>query len=275
MNKHKQRDKFGSTENFGQAGIFLLDQAKLLKGLISIKLQNRATKLKTLIAAIGQTAESIAILGVKGYSNDCIMLCRAFIERLINCCYLLVCDEDEFKNFKLHFVQKRFRKLNRSIEVRGIKIEIKSNAKVDKELLPDLYEALNKFTSKAGKERIQWTDKGIVDRIRIIEERSKVNIAILMLSKLLIYEDASEALHGTLYGCIFHYGICEPGEDLLKQGKRDIYIRQNLTLLFWQNGLMIHELISMLDSYHKDTEIIRQSAKNCSLIKKAIKHSNQ
>lgn len=267
--------KFGSKENFGEAGIFLLDQAKLFKKLISLKLQGRAAILKPLILVIAQTAEGIAILGVKGYPNDCIMLCRAFIERLINCCYLLVCEQDEFRNFKLYFFQKQFRKLNRSIESKKIKIEVKSNLKIDSALFPDLYEALDKFTAKRGKEKTKWTDKSIVDRIKIIEERSRINVGILMLAILWIYEDASEALHGTLYGSLFHYGVCGSGENPWQQGRIDIYLRQLLTMIFWQNGLMIHELISILDGYHRDAEILKQSSIKRSLIKKAMEYTNQ
>ena len=76
-----------------------------------------------------------------------------------------------------------------------------------------------------------------------------------MLAVVPTYEDASEALHGTLYGSTFHLGIFQPGVQIAGEDSVEHHLCQNFTMLFWIQGLAINELNKMLTHQFKLDEI--------------------
>jgi hypothetical protein len=55
-----------------------------------------------------------------------------------------------------------------------------------------------KFTSERGREKTRWTDVSLSGRAAVVD--AKVGKTGLFMCLLTVYADASEALHGTLYG---------------------------------------------------------------------------
>ncbi|WP_349362242.1 MULTISPECIES: DUF5677 domain-containing protein [unclassified Paenibacillus] len=183
------------------------------------------------------------------------MIARSYVERMVNFLYLQVCDEDDFNSFQLHTTQKAYRRLERSIATTKGKVSIAYTGK-DQVSLPNLEEAINRFTSKSGKEITHWTPVSLDKRIEIISERSKIKPSIMLMCKLNIYEDASEALHGTLYGSLFHLGVFSPGTKLSDPNDLLQHYTSLKTTIFWTCGLLTHDLFTLINEKHSNIEDI-------------------
>ncbi len=113
----------------------------------------------------------------------------------------------------------------------------------DFELPSAIMAAVAKFTSERGREKTRWTNVPLPDRAAVIE--AKLGSTGLFMSLLTIYADASEALHGTLYGAIFHLGVCDvPPPDDQTSLTRHLY--QTLSALYLMAGASIDTLFSLL-----------------------------
>jgi hypothetical protein len=268
---------FGTEEVRNSIKGFLIAQSSIIHYLFSQhKLDQRTEQIKVLLGSCCQTASAIAKLSDNPgfFLAECIILARAFMEKIINFCYLLVCDSDEFERFIKHTVQKSYRKLNRSMTVGDIKLGVKFTGKIDINSNKLLKESLEEFTSERGREKTHWTTVNLKDRIRIISERSKLNPHGFMMNLLSIYDDASEALHGTLYGCSFHTGAYEPNIDQNNPVEVKLNIEKNITLLLWGLGIAFHQGILLLSEKNDIKEIAEKSTHNFEnsfeLIEKAL-----
>ena len=76
----------------------------------------------------------------------------------------------------------------------------------------------------------------------VIDYSGEIDITLIMMALEVIYDDASEALHGTLYGCTFHLGAYDADqgnkgvEDKIKRH------RKNLTMIFYFLGRLLGDL---------------------------------
>lgn len=259
---------FGSEEHTAKLHEFFVSEATLLRRLASSKLSGRAGELMPVLMGTSYTCLAMSLMAPHPLLNECFMLSRAFLERVINCCYLMVCDEDELRRFQLHTIQKAYRKLDREVTAGEESFAVRFTGEIDKKSIPQLQEALDTFTSRSGREITHWSPTTLSDRIRVIGERSKVNIKVLLIATLAIYEDASEALHGTFYGSTFHLGVFEPGarissdETSLKRRSRE-----GFSMLYWLGGLMLSELIKLVGEQNGLSEIVSVSKENLEKIK--------
>lgn len=239
---------FGSKETTQKFTNFLLAQSSILHKLLSEDLKNERIKtLKIVVGSICQTATAIAILAEKDLSNESTMLARGFIEKVINFMYVVIADEEEYKNYLMYSKQKAFRKLDREVVVGKYKIGTKFGGLDEFEISDDLQDSLNLFTGKKGGEKTRWTKKTIEERLASVEERSSIKAPLLMLMILDVYENASEALHGTFYGCAFHTGYYLPE---FRRGQKKMAERReqkNISLLVVNIGSAISQVISFIE----------------------------
>ena len=68
----------------------------------------------------------------------------------------------------------------------------------------------------------------------------------LFMSLITIYADASEALHGTIYGAVFHLGAYNIGSVPTDQESLDRHRHATLCCLYLMTGGAIDTLISLL-----------------------------
>jgi Family of unknown function (DUF5677) len=240
----------------------LLAQCSILKGITSQNLHPRAQEIRIVLATIANNAYAVAKLGNEGLLNECTVLARAFLERVISFCYLMVCPDEEYRNYRLYTIQKGFRKLDRSATAGDTSIRLRWSGNLDTKSIPHLEEAIRQYTSGRGHEITRWTKKTITEQIELIGKETKANVGVLLMNYLSIYEDASEALHGTLYGCYFHLGAHKPGIDTINTEELEISVQKNLTLLAWTCAQMIHELIIVLGKDNQLATFVEGSKKN-------------
>jgi hypothetical protein len=139
-------------------------------------LDKRSSEVIVLLASSCQTASAIAKLSEHPdyFLGECYILARAFIEKIINYCYLQVCDDDEYNRFIKHTIQKSYRKLDRKIIIDEYELGLKYSAIPDCNSNPILKDSISEFTSKKGKEKTRWTMKRLEERIDTIQKNSKL-----------------------------------------------------------------------------------------------------
>jgi len=229
-------------------------------------LDKRSSEVIVLLGSSCQTASAIAKLSEHPdvFLGECYVLARAFIEKIINYCYLLVCDDEEHRRFIKHTIQKSYRKLDRKIIVGENELSLKHSPMVDCNAHPILKDSISEFTSKSGKEITRWTIKRLEDRIDIIQKNSKLKPIIFMMNVFSIYEDASEALHGTLYGCSFQGGYYNPNFDHTNPEEANKSVQKYTAMLLWNLVLLFHQVILLIseknniDDYLKASTLIEE-----------------
>ena len=100
-----------------------------------------------------------------------------------------------------------------------------------------------------------------------------MNIGLFMLNTLSIYDDASESLHGTMYGCSYHTWAYDPSINHLDKEAVKENTLKNITLLCWQLGEMLNETVALLSKNNDLSEFVKASnenSKNTLNIMKAI-----
>jgi len=272
---------FGSADVRRKLKGFLWSQSGIVYNLTKIELSERAENLKIILGSCCQTATAIALLSESPdyFLGECIVLARAFLEKIINFCYLQVCDQEDYDKYISYTVQKSYRKLDRSVTIGEMKLGIKFIGEIDIDSNPLLKKGLEDFTTEKGREKTRWTNKNIEDRIKIICERSKIKPGCLIISLLSIYEDASEALHGTLYGCGFPTGVFIPSFDKENPSELKKYIEKQTALLLWELGIMFHQAILLLGEKNSIEDLIKKSTNNYErsfeLMEKALKREDE
>lgn len=221
----------------------------------------RVARLFSLYSVVIEDAISIRILCENARINQAYIVSRALLERITNFCFLQLCTDPEFSDYVDYSLNKAGRSLDRSIEANGkVKARIALNGG-DFELPPEISAAIAKFTSERGREKTRWTNVSLPDRAAVIE--AKLGNTGLFMSLLTIYADASEALHGTLYGAAFHLGAYQasPPHD---QESLDQHRHQTLSALYLMAGGGIDTLFSVLaslgDSHFKDVALASKNA---------------
>ena len=232
----------------------------------------RVLSLYHLMLSIYLTGSAINLLTLNNYLGESYMLARALLEKLINYMYLLVCEENEYKKYLNYTKQRGYRVLNRSFTAGNQKVELKWAGSVNLDDYPELKEAVSQFTSSKGKAVTRWTSLSLADRLNVIGEKATINITALMYSMLGIYEDASEALHGSLYGTTFNYGFF--GGKIPSNTKEfaETYRNQMLTL-FFALGTSIASLIEVISVVYptdKVKDFVRRSGINYEALKEYI-----
>lgn len=237
----------GTPEGARRLAGFLDEQIRALIGLEPAVRESRnirVAKLYALYAAIIEDAISIRLVGDDSRTNQAYILERALLERLINFCFLQLCTEAEFKDYLDYTLNKVARRLDRSIEVQG---EVRARIALaggDFELPSELAGAVAKFTSERGREKTRWTNVSVPERAAVVD--AKVGKTGLFMSLLTVYADASEALHGTLYGAVFHLGAYDPGLVPKDEASLQAHHCQTLSTLYLLAGGSVDDLLKFL-----------------------------
>lgn len=155
--------------------------------------------------------KSIILLYKNNHHRDMIILTRPFLESIINVGYICAKGSDAVLASKKYAYQKGFRDLFREIEINGF--NVRSNLKnyvseFEKAMPANMTLALQDFTSKKGKEIMEWTEDNNKTKVEVIGKRfgTKVN-GLLTFSFFTIYRDVSEIIHNSYYGARIFLGM--------------------------------------------------------------------
>jgi hypothetical protein len=145
--------------------------------------------------------------------RDCFPIARSAVETLINAAYVLAGAESVADKAIRHAQQKFHRDLNKFIGRGEYKLDIAGSPLPAIQDQTDLKKALEEFTTARGREK-NWTDDSVPMRIeRIGQTLGIVPASGLLGAYALIYGDASEIIHGSLFGIqLFYHGRAKSPE---------------------------------------------------------------
>jgi hypothetical protein len=226
------------------------------------KVERRLNALYPLMFVIIHSARSMLMLSKTQYVTEVFILARAFMERCINLSYLILCDGGEFDNYMDYSMQKGYRAgCSKAETAKLIGVERKN-------IVPNewLKKRMDKYTSKKGKPVNRWTDLSFEKRLEFLNnERADLfdDYKIALFKN--IYEDASEASHGTLYGALFVMGIFEG--TMCRKGIT-YYMYGYMSLLFNNFGHLVDNIFKVIvDNSSLDiSSFIERSKQNDSLL---------
>ncbi len=262
--KQKEADRDADLTN--KMRDILLIESDIIYNLFkkSKTLDKRSSDIIVLLGSSCQTASAIAKLSEHPdiFLGECYILARAFIEKIINYCYLLVCEDDEYQRFFKYAIQKSFRKLDQKKTIDEHELGLRYSGLPDFDSNPILQDAISAFTSKAGKELKSWTSKSLDKRISTILKNSKLEPVIFMTNVLSIYEDASEAVHGSLYGCTFQGGFYYPNFNHTNLAEGNKNLQKCTAFLLWGIVLLFHQTILLISENNHIDEYVDVSSLN-------------
>ena len=182
--------------------------------------------------AAGGSVESIMKLTnvPSGSARDCYPIARSVVETMINASYVLACGTDVANQAIRHAKQKYHRDMDRTFGGGEYSLRLHAVGIEDRNLSEELATAILEFTSKKGREK-NWTEKSVTERIFVVGDKLSDVVAYELLGAYaIVYGDASEITHGSLYGInLFFFGRektpCSLSDfvDVTKNHVRGIY----------------------------------------------------
>lgn len=243
-----------------EASQFFASELMLLKEAVPKIVDERLGKTAVLLISCGQTGAALLQLAnqIDTFSSETIMLARAFMEKITNFCYVGVCDDKEYRAFLLHPIYKHYHNVAKPKIEDDLNL-IAENTKARKDNQEKLkkisivQEALALFSET--KTHLNWTKKTLSQRIDVIKERGKLFDVFFTINKFQYYSDASETLHGSLYGCTNDIGVFNPEFDYSSQEKINEKLFKDSACILLHLGMLIHESFTLI-SYSNDIEEI-------------------
>lgn len=242
----------------------------LLKDVIPKINDGKLEKPAILLLSCGQTGEALIYLSQHipdTFSSQAVMLARAFMETITNFVYLGVCDETEYQSFLLHPVYKHYHNVGRmqmedDWDFEDLEANFKPKRDKQEKLkeLPIVQEALAMFSET--KAHLNWTTKKLDDRIDVINKWGKLLDVFFTLCKSRYYSDASETLHGSLYGCTYGIGAFDPGFDHKDTEALNRKLLKDNTCVLLHLGMLIHEAFTLIHYTNEIKEIWDHSYRN-------------
>lgn|GEM_PF-4153041 len=200
--------------------------------------------------SILDNAKSVVLLAEKNYCKETYIISRALLEGLITYYYILNSDEETSKNyFHHHLLQKQYRNLERIVvQNKNKEIVIKASNIPELDKNPDLKKSVEKYTSARGRAKTRWTNDNLEKMLSTIRENSKINTDLLEVAVNVIYSEASEALHGTSYGCVFPFGLRTPNSILNPLTVKKEFHESLRIALFITSELLIWHVKNIIES---------------------------
>lgn len=258
---------------------FFGSELMLLKEAISKITDDRISKTATLLISGGQTGAAFLQLAsqVECFTSESVMLARSFMETVTNFCYASICDEKEYRAFILHPIYKYYFNVGRNLmdEINDYDTylehadAIKRKREKLKEI-PIVQEALAMFSET--KPNLTWTKKSLNERIKALEKWGKFLDPFFSLAKIQYYSDASEALHGSLYGCTYDVSVFDPDFDHTNEEKLSKKLYKDNACMILYLGTLIHESLTLISYSNDISGIWEYSYKNRGLALNLLTH---
>lgn len=247
-----------------EATQFFGSELLLLKEAVSKVKDDRLSKAAILLISCGQTGAALLQLAnqTERFTSESVMLARAFIEKITNFCYVGICDENEYRAFVLHPIYKHYHnsgspKMEDDLDSAVKDSAIRKEKQTQLKKIPIVQEALEIFSERRS--NLNWTKKSMDQRIDAIRDWGKLLDVFFTINKLQYYSDASEALHGSLYGCTYGVGVFDPDFDHTNQDEFDKRLYKDSSCVLLHLGMLIHESFTLI-SYSNDIQEIWDSS---------------
>ncbi len=142
-------------------------------------------------------------------TRDCYSIARSIVELCVNACYIMSNGPEMAKKAMRHAQQKKYREMEQETRIGSGKLKIAAQGRPEIEEIPGLREAIDEFSNARGKAK-DWTDKKLEERIASVGKHASDGIqGHLDFARFMIYREASEVLHGSLYSTLHFWGVSE------------------------------------------------------------------
>jgi hypothetical protein len=265
----------------------LKDELALLTSMHSrhlslLKSSNRKdTRVHLMVPLLGSIISSSNCLGMMlthGFLNEAYMIVRALYERCLNYCYLSCCSERDFDSYFQHSMQKNLRALRSELVVANFGFTIESAHHRDILDMPAVDKVVKEYSRKVSGKEVQNWSKDTKNRFERLEWISKHVNGILwqpyVLIEVMLFEEASEALHGTFYGSLFHTGYLEPRIKRRDKWVAVDHITPQIQLLIGYCVLMHNSLIQSAHQRLANEEALKRSRANVLKTMEFMKHTS-
>lgn len=268
MTTEKEIDLSPYNRNFEELTLheeYFHAQIQLLRELVQlidkVGRPERLNSLGILLYSLVSNGDAIDNLIHRAFIPEAYIIARSFLEKCVNFCYLNICDQYEYANY-LDWTEQKL--------IRAIYTKQKAFKNVGSDLpIPDInsfareINKIKKFSGKKGGEKFSWTNLSLYHRIKFLEDTVGIKTLGMYLAAMnVIYEDASENIHGTLYGATFHtamlYGVEISEED---KTKRQLDLATNLYLF---SGSLVHGICQVVSTKIQANHILKKSDENIS-----------
>ena len=266
LKKMKRNSKIGKQRYFGSSPTTnkllacLKDYINLLEKtndhIAAIKNKNT----NPISISIYENSRAIYLLAKHNQNNEAWMVARSLLERIIVLNYLVAEGSEAFKDYLDYGTAYSYRLMEETTQVNDKILSGKIKNKIDLDKDPKTKEAVEKFTRKnSGKPKQSWVSKTTLQMLKVIEEKSEINILPLMEGMNMLYPDASEALHGTMRGVTFHYAHDPHYGPNTEETMKDDYFGSLTTLLAIVIQLIYLEITESIkdeQKYHVDDKAL-------------------
>lgn len=246
---------------------FFASELMILKEVMPNITDERLKKTGSLLFSCGQTGYAILQLASQTdtLTGQSAMLARAFMETITNFCFASICDEKEYRAFILHPAYKYYHSITAPQigDDWNLIAETYAARKLKQEelkKLPVVQEALAIFSE--DKPNLNWTKKTLSQRIDTITKHGKLMDFLFVINKIQYYSDASEALHGSLYGCTYQTGVFNPEFNHTEEEAIDKKLFKDSTAMLLHLGMLIHESLTLIHYSNEIKEIWEHSYNN-------------
>ena len=261
MTAHAQEKMLADLRAFDD---YFQKQLNLIEQLSKLAVGSKDSKdvksVYPLFGSLVSAAHSIIFMTRSGLMTESYIIARTYLERMVNTCYLIVCDNDEreeYLNFSIQKIQDGLISRKKAYQslVNAADIPMLSN-------IPKPAKGTDKFTKTRSNEICRWTRLTVDKRIEFIKSRCpQFNEALFLDASRYISGDAAEASAGTLYGALFHtgmfFGANNPviGENYLNG------LRQMMYMLL---GGLVEGLLTAASKELATDKLLSESGKNYS-----------
>ena len=250
-----------------EATNFFAAELLMLKDVIPLINDERIAKAAVLLISCGQTGAALLQLSnqTDTFTRQAAMLARSFMETITNFCYVGICDDKEYRAFVLHPIYKQYHninayKLDDELFSKADSLSARKGKQEKFREIPVVKEALEMFSEI--KPNLNWTKTNLHQRIKVLKTWGKLLDAFFMINKIQYYSDASEALHGSLYGCTYNIGTFDPEFDHTKEDELEKKLYKDSACILLHLGMLIHESFTLISYSDNIKGIWEHSYKN-------------
>ncbi len=164
------------------------------------------TVLAPMLLCLCEDQQAFSLAVTSHHGRLAMISARAIFECSVNAMRIAVGGLETARLAQRHAAQKTFRDLDRRQEIAGSVVGVR-HPMADAAVPPPLVAAISEFSTKSGKEKRDWLDESIEEKLALIAgSESPARATCFSMAILGIYRHSSEILHGSFCGAIYSLG---------------------------------------------------------------------
>lgn len=177
--------EFAAYQSLSRMALLFKAQTKLLDELLATQLSEVNRPLVPLLGAIRNNCKTILLLEKAGLLNELMLIERIFVQRIVNCCYLLAAGKDEIARYFSNPV-------------------VQSGSLLKDGRATAILEFAKSYTPEGSASAFNLT---LTEQAEVIANHAGIPKEGFLVALASVFPKSSEMLAGSLYGATFHLGV--------------------------------------------------------------------